>query len=524
MEIIKYIILLANIFCFNSDLFSQNVENYNKNVHELKYHQTIFSPSSKKLEYSKNLNKELISVNKNKIVNYVIWTLSSGKQFRSSFLYNSNNKIVLESLDTLINNQWTSIERISYNFDIKDNLLTYMKESKILDSWVTDIKESNIYDHNDNLTTHLYEHWIEKQLVYSWKATYTYDSVGNNTSRLLEDWNGNQLVNNQLNVYSYDSVGNLTLDVLKSWVNNEFVNDLRISYQYDSKGYLISYQDESFSNGIWYQIWNHKYTYDNNGNKTSIIAEHCENNVWVNSWKFSCTYNASGNETSELYQIWKENTWENDFRILYVYDSNGNKKAIIFEKWETNFWYLTYHSYSSFDTHNRRISSISESWDNGQITSSYRYKWGYDLDGDISSITRESKTNQIWVYDDGTLGFADKEGYFISYYASKCEVNYIDVTENKNLEYVFPQYSLEQNYPNPFNPVTNIKYSLREKTYVTLTVFNILGEEVATLINQVQGIGSYVVNFDSNDLPSGIYVYTLATNNFIKSKKMIILK
>ena len=90
-------------------------------------------------------------------------------------------------------------------------------------------------------------------------------------------------------------------------------------------------------------------------------------------------------------------------------------------------------------------------------------------------------------------------------------------------------YRLEQNYPNPFNPSTKIKYQLPEEGLVTLKIFDILGREVATLINEYQKAGYYEVQFPVNgrvvsDLASGIYIYQIIANDFMSSKKMILLK
>ena len=85
-------------------------------------------------------------------------------------------------------------------------------------------------------------------------------------------------------------------------------------------------------------------------------------------------------------------------------------------------------------------------------------------------------------------------------------------------------FLLEQNYPNPFNPTTTIKYDLPKQSYITLKVYNILGQEVATLVNAVRQAGSYSIVFSASSLPSGVYVYTLATDEFISTKKMIVIK
>ena len=86
------------------------------------------------------------------------------------------------------------------------------------------------------------------------------------------------------------------------------------------------------------------------------------------------------------------------------------------------------------------------------------------------------------------------------------------------------EYSLSQNYPNPFNPTTNIQFSLPEKGLVTLKVFNILGQEVAQLVNQELNAGVHKVDFNASQLTSGIYFYTLESGNFVQTNKMMLLK
>jgi hypothetical protein len=85
-------------------------------------------------------------------------------------------------------------------------------------------------------------------------------------------------------------------------------------------------------------------------------------------------------------------------------------------------------------------------------------------------------------------------------------------------------YQLYQNYPNPFNPSTTIKYQLPKSGFITLKVYDLLGREVSTLVNEYKKSGSYNVNYDASKLVSGIYIYQIKLNNFISSKKMILLK
>ena len=96
-----------------------------------------------------------------------------------------------------------------------------------------------------------------------------------------------------------------------------------------------------------------------------------------------------------------------------------------------------------------------------------------------------------------------------------------DITNSSNLP---TEYNLDQNHPNPFNPSTTISYALPMSSYVTLKVYDINGSEVKTLVSKEQSGGYYSVTFDASSLSSGLYFYTIISENFTSTKKMILLK
>ena len=85
-------------------------------------------------------------------------------------------------------------------------------------------------------------------------------------------------------------------------------------------------------------------------------------------------------------------------------------------------------------------------------------------------------------------------------------------------------FGLEQNYPNPFNPSTTIEFSLPRSGYVMLQVFNILGEAVATLVNEELNVGTYTTQWNASDATSGVYLYRLQANEFLDTKKLLLLR
>ena len=86
------------------------------------------------------------------------------------------------------------------------------------------------------------------------------------------------------------------------------------------------------------------------------------------------------------------------------------------------------------------------------------------------------------------------------------------------------EFSLSQNYPNPFNPSTLIRYQVANTGKVRLNVYDVLGREVATLVNDVKPAGSYTVTFNAANVPSGVYFYRLQTASFTETKRLVVLK
>ena len=101
--------------------------------------------------------------------------------------------------------------------------------------------------------------------------------------------------------------------------------------------------------------------------------------------------------------------------------------------------------------------------------------------------------------------------------------NTVDVEDHGSL--LTPDsYNLAQNYPNPFNPSTSIQYAISSRQFVSLKVYDVLGNEIATLVNEEKDRGVYTVNFDATSLASGIYLYRIQAGSFTETKKMILMK
>jgi photosystem II stability/assembly factor-like uncharacterized protein len=135
---------------------------------------------------------------------------------------------------------------------------------------------------------------------------------------------------------------------------------------------------------------------------------------------------------------------------------------------------------------------------------------------DITDNMKMVQVRRIFIDDDDNLYLATNE----SVWRGKPD----SITSVKRDETLPVEYSLSQNYPNPFNPSTKISYVIPKENYVTLKIYDILGNEVTTLVNKYQTTGRYSINFEGDNLASGIYIYRLQAGDYISSKKMTLIK
>jgi len=189
-------------------------------------------------------------------------------------------------------------------------------------------------------------------------------------------------------------------------------------------------------------------------------------------------------------------------------------------------------------------NGVWTSTDNGvtwkhNLTSSYITGFGNDGANlyAVGSLPpyRSSDNGVSWspVDDNGLFGSINNTIQFTTQYALintfgigvyRRNISEITAIESNQFNGTPKLFNLEQNYPNPFNPSTTISFSIPTSEFVTLKVFDVLGNEVATLVNEYRRAGSHNIEFDASKLSSGIYFYKLQTGSFIETKKMILLR
>ena len=169
---------------------------------------------------------------------------------------------------------------------------------------------------------------------------------------------------------------------------------------------------------------------------------------------------------------------------------------------------------------------MDEQWTNGQWVNAYRYTYTYDANGNAALFNSEQWTDSLWEPYNSSFSATDSAGNSIGISGCKVILHYKQtlitvVLEDRGTPASFQLY---QNYPNPFNPSTVIKYHLSTATHVRLTIFDMLGREVRTLLNEQKSAGSYQVSWNASGVPSGVYFYRLQAGSFTETQKLILLK
>ena len=154
---------------------------------------------------------------------------------------------------------------------------------------------------------------------------------------------------------------------------------------------------------------------------------------------------------------------------------------------------------------------IQTDYQNGVMTDRNRTKTVMFVGKDLTQVEFEVDTNY-------TTGSIVPYGWSIDKKAGSA------LGVKQNSAFTPEKFQLNQNYPNPFNPATNIAFDVSIEQYITLKVYNVLGQEVATLVDQHLMPGSYQARFDGSNLSSGVYLYRLSAGAFSLTKSMLLIK
>ncbi len=357
------------------------------------------------------------------------------------------------------------------------------------------------------------------------KNLFQYNVDNKMTEWLILDNTGNGWNNSIKNVYSYDFENKLLLEVSLGWNMSQWDSLTQIKYFY-FQGNVLQYIFQDYTVNGWENASRANYEYDTVGNVKKIISETWINNDWQNSNQASYFYRFQNLTDSILFQTWDGNTWQNYSKCTFFYSVNLlDADSIIIKIWTGSNWLNYMKRLPTYDLNHNQIEIVDQTWSSNNWENSNQFLYSYNQYNYIETAYCKIWQNHQWVDGDGDIFFSNPDGFKVDFFSNRIFAYYSianNVEENKS---PFPGgYYLYQNYPNPFNSSSIIKYSIPKTSQVTLKIFNILGKEIATLVNEEKPAGSYTVNFDGSNLPTGVYIYRITTGNYSAAKKLILLK
>ncbi len=372
--------------------------------------------------------------------------------------------------------------------------------------WVKKQKQVFTYDGSGFNTGNILQRWQNTFWMNSTKFIYKYDFNGNASEYLLQNWDGSQWVNWVRYVYTYDTVGNMLEEKSQEWHRDGWLDSRRYLYLYDDSGNVIDDIYQTFYNNEWINYEKNIYSFDNKRNMIENIFLKWQVDKWTNSKRTYNTYDNNSKVTEQLNQDWKDTAWINRYNSFYSY-SDGKTREILTLFWVVDSWKNSSLVTYAFDLRGINTEKLSKIWTNSE--------WKNNTKNSYTNDNRGNKTED-WSQQWNGLSWRNVSKIIYTW-----QQLITDVADEPSTPTTF---TLQQNYPNPFNPVTVINYQLQTKSDVMLKIYDVLGREVVTLVDETQPAGKNSVRWDATNMPSGVYYYRLQAGQYSEMKKLVLAK
>jgi len=383
------------------------------------------------------------------------------------------------------------------------------------------------------LTSILSELWLEGSWSNYFDYSYFYDENNNHIETINLNWVNDDWHNYRRNLYEYID-GNLSEALVQEWFNDDWLNFNKRTINYDGNNESqVVFQH--WNGSEWENFYQYFYTYDDNNDPIEILYQNWADSVWVNSLLHHTNYNQFGNQTEKLYQLWSDSTWINQHEDSFAYNTNHNTIEYLRRTWEDTIWINLSQRLYSYNFDGELTEIISRSWDENVWNNSQQISYFYYSDT-LEYIT-QLWGGSSWENQSQYFSFSDSTGYRIQSFQrvwstsgwenySRTNFNYeefLDINSDiiNEVPYTFEIINV---YPNPFNSMAEIQFSARRNGNYKLTVIDITGREIATLLNENRPIGNHTLSWHANDLPTGIYFIKIDYESMIATQKVLLIK
>jgi hypothetical protein len=402
---------------------------------------------------------------------------------------------------------WHTLDKYSYDNN-QNNILWVQQNYDSTVGWVNSSLMMFYYDSFNRDTLEVNQGWdMDSQSWFNYgKWSTSFNANNNPVNTLAYSWADPEWVLSGRRLYTFDANNNVLEVLTQTGGGPDWVNDSRETYTYDTNNNQLTDIYVTWNGTAWQEFTKYENTYDANNNLSSLAFS-----IFGNySYKDIYSYDSNSNQISDSSYNWTGSSWDIYFVQTNTYDSNNNLISYLV-KMNNDSKLLDYLNYdATFNAFNNITSWRSFSWNAGNWVPNSKGDYSYDADQNNTLYT-DSTTSDVgltwqlfsleaWTWSEAVTGVEEKEN---------------NIPTN---------FSLAQNYPNPFNPATTIEFSLSIQSAVTLKVYDILGKEVATLVNDNLQSGTYKINFNGNNLSSGVYFYKIQAGNFEQTKKLLLMK
>jgi hypothetical protein len=404
---------------------------------------------------------------------------------------------------------WLFVEDAESVSQIDNNLLNKSKFPEYIGQDITDryvlSKTPGIID--STITLSIGETTTDTSFINSIKL-YAVDHPIGTKICITED--------NQITIFDSASV----LSVKEAYLNeNEITRD--IQFHISSKGTVqsdtLDHLNAAFDNN---NIINPGIIADLKWNPNAVsFQKNCDGLINANLGNETFTSDFSRREYKSITAIPVTNTGGEDFSVsdINIDWYKGN---------EIRYIALASLSYTGFTTTELNFLSAFNSEQNDEIYKVIEIDSLYSKIDFSNSLTLKfralSELPSDAIIRDYVIEVNGRIGSYLNP-MQKYKTNRLKIVKQKNNTIAYKN-KLNQNYPNPFNPLTKISYSVAKQGLVTIKIYDILGREIKSLVNEIKGPGNYLIEFNGSYLASGVYFYRLETNGFVDIKRMVLIK
>ena len=395
-----------------------------------------------------------------------------------SKVFNNHNKELTKEKLNLANHS---------SFQLPGELIYYSP----LDGWAQNELIIQLWDNNN---------WLDMA-----KTNYFYDANGLMTNDMNYFWNGTAWEENMRTSYIYNANNLLESSLIEEWDGGAWVETFRSTHTYNGQGKMLTWLSEANTGGVWENSSLYTYTY-NGDILTEMLTQNWDGSTWVNGYLSTYEYNTQGLRSIITFQMWLGSAWMNLSKTFETYNQNDLIEVSLEQAWVAGNWVDDRRENYTYDGNNKLESRLGEKYVSGNWENDGLNTYTYDGDGNNSEILMQDWVSGNW------------ENVF------RMLMSYQWTTDVETVNQVASEYRLMNNYPNPFNPSTKIKFGVKENVNVSLKVYDILGSEIETLINEEKSARTHEIKWNAANLPSGVYFYQLKAGDYTSVKKMILMK